>query len=315
MILFGLNGSRPQRDRHRDGQCRADEDGVSHAVLYFILASSVGKRFLENPMNCSALLKPVSENVLSVGRLLSAEWDRLDGPRGHGDKAEVDAEIEASLRKDLLELLNCDFWGEETGSHLTGHEYCWVVDPNDGTSDFLLGRKGSAISVGLLHNAVPVLGVVYAPVTSDRGPDCIAWAKGCRNITRNGRAVFSRLGHQKLVSGSWVLVSAAAVNKPDINAELCTPADYVPMPSIAYRLARVAAGDAVAGVSLVPVSAHDVVGGHALLIGARGVLLNEEGMPISYDSQAQMRRVSLRCFGGAPEACSELARRNWERLF
>mgnify|MGYP003914045137 FL=1 len=87
------------------------------------------------------------------------------------------------------------------------------------------------------------------------------------------------------------------------------------MPSIAYCLARVAAGDAVAGASLVPVSAHDVVGGHALLIGARGVLFNEEGMPISYDSEAQMARVSLRCFGGAPEACRELACRNWERLF
>lgn len=266
-------------------------------------------------MSCLELLKPVTEKVLSAGRLLSAEWNRLDGPRGHGDKAEVDAEIEAVLRKDLLELLDCDFWGEETGACLTGHEYCWVVDPNDGTSDFLQGRKGSAISVGLLHNAAPALGVVYAPLTSDRGPDCIAWAQGCCNIIRNGQAVFSRLDHGKLVPGSRVLVSAAAANKPDINAELCAPADYVPMPSIAYRLARVAAGDAVAGVSLVPVSAHDVVGGHALLIGARGVLFNEEGMPISYDSEAQMARVSLRCFGGAPEACRELAFRNWERLF
>ncbi|MCY1365910.1 Fructose-1,6-bisphosphatase/inositol-1-monophosphatase [compost metagenome] len=69
------------------------------------------------------------------------------------------------LRRELLLLLDCDFWGEETGSRLTGHEYCWVVDPNDGTSDFLRGRRGSAVSVGLLHNAVPVLGVVYAPVT------------------------------------------------------------------------------------------------------------------------------------------------------
>ncbi|MNR32325.1 hypothetical protein D3C85_1499000 [compost metagenome] len=112
-----------------------------------------------------------------------------------------------------------------------------------------------------------------------------------------------------------MLVSAAAVNKPDINAELCAPADFVPMPSIAYRLARVAAGDAVAGASLVPVSAHDVVGGHALLIGARGVLLNEKGIPIVYNTETLMARVSLRCFGGAAEACRELACRNWGRLF
>lgn len=214
-------------------------------------------------MSYSDLLNSVSGQVLLAGKLLSAEWERPDGPRGQGDKAEVDTEIEALLRRDLLQLLDCDFWGEETGSRLTGHEYCWVVDPNDGTSDFLLGRKGSAISVGLLRGGNPVLGVVYAPVTPDRGPDCISWAEGCGSITRNGREIRSQLENMVLEPGRHVLVSTAATNKPELNAELCAPADFIPMPSIAYRLARVAAGDAVACASLVPVSAHDVVGGHA----------------------------------------------------
>lgn len=260
------------------------------------------------------LLTPVIGKVLVAGKLLSAEWARPDGPRGHGDKAEVDVEIEEQLRHDLLEILDCDFWGEETGTRLTGHKYCWVVDPNDGTSDFLLGRKGSAISVGLLCDAVPVLGVVYAPV-SDRGPDCISWAKGRENVLRNGQAVGSRLDLKHLDSGSQVLVSTAASSKPDLNAELCAPAAFVPMPSIAYRLARVAAGDAVAGVSLVPVSAHDLVGGHALLIGARGVLLDQNSQPVTYESEARMARASQRCFGGASDACRKLALRDWGRLF
>ena len=266
-------------------------------------------------MTCTYLLKPVTETVLSAGKLLSAEWERPEGPRGQGDKAEVDVEIESILRTDLLALLDCDFWGEETGTHMSGHEYCWVVDPNDGTTDFLLGRKGSAISVGLLHNSIPVLGVVYAPVTADRGPDCISWAEGCSNVIRNGQEVLPHLEHAGLAPGRHVLVSTAAVGKPELNAELCAPADFIPMPSIAYRLARVAAGDAVAGASLVPVSAHDVVGGHALLIGAHGVLLNQDGKPVSYESGAQMNRVSDRCFGGAPEACKELVRRDWQCLF
>ncbi|WP_370600897.1 inositol monophosphatase [Pseudomonas nitroreducens] len=265
-------------------------------------------------MRCLDLLTPVTEKVLEAGQLISAEWQRPDGPRGHGDKADVDAEVEEQLRKDLLEILDCDFWGEETGTRLTGHKYCWVVDPNDGTSDFLLGRKGSAISVGLLSNAIPVLGVVYAPVT-DRGPDCISWAEGHESVLRNGQAVTSRLDLNDLEPGSQVLVSTAASSKPDLNAELCSPAAFSPMPSIAYRLARVAAGDAVAGVSLVPVSAHDLVGGHALLIGARGVLLDQDSLPITYDSKARMAKSSWRCFGGAPGACRKLALRDWGRLF
>ncbi|HBO6306279.1 MULTISPECIES: inositol monophosphatase family protein [Pseudomonadaceae] len=261
------------------------------------------------------LLKLVTEKVLLAGKLLAAEWDLPGGPRGYGDKAEVDAEIEVVLRRGLLDLLPCDFWGEETGTSLAGHEYCWVVDPNDGTSDFLQGRKGSAVSVGLLRNATPVLGVVYAPVTPDLGPDCISWAEGSGSVIRNNRKVTAQLAHRALDAGCQVLVSTAAVNKPELNAELCAPAAFVPSPSIAYRLARVAAGDAIAGISLVPVSAHDVVGGHALLIGAGGVLLNQDGVPVIYDSEARMKRVSLRCFGGAPSACSALAHRDWGKLF
>lgn len=257
----------------------------------------------------------VIEAVLSAGKLLAAEWVRPGGPRGSGDKAEVDQEIEQQLRADLLHVFACDYWGEETGSRLTGDEYCWVVDPNDGTSDFLQGRCGSAVSVGLLHNAVPVLGVVYAPVTTNLGPDCISWAEGIQGILRNGQLLSSRLDHLDLEPGSKVLVSTAATTKPELNAELCTPAEFIPMPSIAYRLARAAAGDAVAGISLVPVSAHDIVAGHAVLVGAGGILLNQQGDPISYGSESDFLRISTRCFGGAPRACKQLFQRDWGKLF
>ncbi|EPB7048053.1 TPA: inositol monophosphatase [Pseudomonas aeruginosa] len=266
-------------------------------------------------MDLVNLLEQVIPKALSAGKLLAAEWDRPDGPRGTGDKAEVDVEIEEALRKDLLALLSCDFWGEETGSRLTGTEFCWVVDPNDGTSDFLNGHRGSAISIGLLRNAVPVLGVVYAPVTDDRGPDCISWAKGLGGVQRNGQTLHDRLDRLDLGPGTKVLVSTAAAIKPGLNAELCAPAEFIPMPSIAYRLARVAAGDAVAGISLVPVSAHDVVGGHAVLIGAKGVLLDQHGDPVSYESETRLSKTSQRCFGGAARACQKLSQRNWDKLF
>lgn len=266
-------------------------------------------------MNCVELLGEVITTVLSAGELLAAEWERPGGPRGAGDKAEIDVEIEVVLRRELLTLLECDFWGEETGSRLTGHEFCWVVDPNDGTADFLKGYRGSAVSVGLLRNTVPVLGVVYAPVTHDRGPDCIAWSEGLLGILRNGQVVQTRLDHLGLEPGNKVMVSTAAATKPELNTELCAPAEFIPMPSIAYRLARAAAGDAVAGVSLVPVSAHDIAAGHALLIGAKGVLLDQQGNPISYESESRLSKASTRCFGGAPRACQELSLRNWDKLF
>ncbi|MDE3739394.1 inositol monophosphatase family protein [Pseudomonas resinovorans] len=266
-------------------------------------------------MGYEGLLHHLIGIVLEAGELLVAESRRPGGPRRHGDKAEVDVEIETQLRLELLAFLDCDFWGEETGHRLSGQEFCWVVDPNDGTGDFLAGRVGSAVSVGLLRNAIPVLGVVYAPLTVDRGADCITWAEGMSAIVRNGQPVSSRLDQRALQAGSRVMVSTAATRQAELNALLCSPGDFLPMPSIAYRLARVAAGDGVAAVSIVPVAAHDVAAGHALLRGAGGVLINQDGEPVIYSSEASLALVSQRCFGGASAACHELAKRDWDQVF
>jgi fructose-1,6-bisphosphatase/inositol monophosphatase family enzyme len=120
---------------------------------------------------------------------------------------------------------------------------------------------------------------------------------------------------KKLSEKSRIMVSAAAVGKPDINLELCAPGQFHAMPSIAYRLARVTAGDGICGVSLYAVSAHDVVGGHALLRGAGGVLLDENGVEVHYTADAKMEAVATRCFGGSPSACGELLTREWARVF
>jgi fructose-1,6-bisphosphatase/inositol monophosphatase family enzyme len=137
------------------------------------------------------------------------------------------------------------------------------------------------VSVGLLHHNQPVLGVVYARVTPNGVPDLIAWAEGMENFLRNGSAIAVDLSTRVLSDGDLVMVSAAAAHKPHINRELCASSEFYAMPLIAYRLAKVAGGDGVCGISLYPVAAHDGVAGHALLIGAKGILVDEAGEPIT----------------------------------
>jgi myo-inositol-1(or 4)-monophosphatase len=249
--------------------------------------------------------------VQEAGCLIAAELVRPGGPRGAGDKAEIDGEVEIMLRQGLTKLLPCDFVGEETGVQLTGHHYCWVVDPNDGTRDFLQGHLGSAISVGLLRECVPVLGVVYAPMT-ERGADCIAWAEGLPQLLRNGVLIVPSVAKGGLAEGAQVFVSLAARTRPTQNAELCAPATFYPMPSIAYRFARVAAGDGVAAVSLYAVSTHDVVAGHALLRAGAGGLWNEQGQALGYATPAAFNQPVRFCFGGAESTCRELLARPWQ---
>lgn len=261
-------------------------------------------------IDIAGLLRPVQAAVEAAGELIIREWEREGGPRGSGDKAAVDEEIERLLYIKLIGLLDVDFWGEETCQRLTGQRFCWVVDPHDGTRDFLLGLPGSAVSVALLRDGQPVLGVVYAPISPDRGRDCIAWAEGLPHLLRNGAAHPVDLSSSRLEAGDIVWLSAAAARKPHANIRLCAPARFVAMPSVAYRLARAAAGDGVAAVSLTSLSAHDVAAGHALLIGAGGVLLNQSGRPLGYRN---MELVCISCFGGGPAACAALAGRPWSQ--
>ena len=260
------------------------------------------------------LLPAVIRATEAAGLRLLAEFARPDGPRGAGSHADVDAEIEHELRTTLTTLLpEADWVGEETGRRTGGRSgLCWLVDPHDGTADFLAGHRGTALSVALLRDGVPVLGVVHAPTPPDRGADTIAWAEGMGHLLRNGVALPRRGSDPGLAPGGIVFVSRAASAWPLGNGRAVLPARCVALPSIAYRLARVACGDGVAAVSLAHPCGWDYAGGHALLRGAGGVLLDEQGREVTYtrDGASAVRRL----FGGTPEAARELVRRDWSAI-
>jgi ADP-ribosyl-[dinitrogen reductase] hydrolase len=256
------------------------------------------------------ILPAVIDLVKQAGVWLATEFSRPDGPRfSDTDTSPIDTEIELFLREHLTALLPARFVGEEAGVLAAeANGYCWVVDPHDGTRAFLEGRRGSAISVGLLRQGVPVLGVVYAPISPDRGPDMIAWSEG-DTITRNGVPVTIDLSRRDLSATDVVFLNHGAGQRPVWNSVACAPARFMPLPSIAYRLARVAVGDGIATVTLRPVNAHDIAAGHALLTAAGGVLVAEDGMPVTYGHDGDSRPFA--CFGGAPAAVAALRSRIW----
>ncbi len=260
------------------------------------------------------VLADVIAAVQDGGRMLAAEFSRPAGPRGGEHKAPIDLEIELMLRPRLLALIPGRFIGEEAGtiepSPGSRHaDFAWAVDPQDGTKAFGEGRRGSAVSVGLLHRGAPVLGVVFAPTSPDRGPDMIAWAEGCPAILRNGAPVTHDLTVAELAPGTIVLLNHTSGLRPLTASGRVAPAGFVPMPSIAYRLARIAVGDAVATMSLNTISTLDYAAGHALLRGAGGVLTDGAGRPVTYTADGDSEAVG--CFGGAPKAVATMLTRTW----
>ena len=258
-------------------------------------------------------LRQVIDAVEAQGALLRAEFHGPQGPRGRRGSCPIDKEIEQRLQVALQALVPATFCGEEcsvTPGSLAG--WVWLVDPHDGTFEYTAGRRGSAISVALLREGVPVLGVVHAPDAPDRGPDTIAWAEGAGPILRNGKPVQWNLSSRRLQHGEFVWATASSALKPGTWSRAVAPARYIAMPSIAYRMARVAAGDGIATVSVHSVNEYDIAAGMALISAAGGTTLDAQGRAVVLQGNSD-NRVSG-CFAGAPEAARQLSQFNWSTL-
>lgn len=258
----------------------------------------------------SDILPEVIAAAQQAGHAVAQEFVRPQGPRFLDHvTAPIDQEVELFLRGRLLTLLPARFVGEEAGVlHGPDNGFCWIVDPHDGTRAYLEGRRGSAVSVALLRGGQPVLAVVFAPLSPDHGPDLIAWAEG-GPITRNGTPVTPDLRQRRLGANDVVFLNHGAWQRPVWSGTRVAPGRFMPLPSIAYRLARVAVGDGVATVTLRPVQALDIAAGHALVLAAGGVLLAEDGTPVTYNAHGESRPSG--CVGGAPEAVHVLLGRTW----
>jgi ADP-ribosylglycohydrolase/fructose-1,6-bisphosphatase/inositol monophosphatase family enzyme len=259
------------------------------------------------------VLAKVIAALEAEGERLRAEFYAPQGPRGRRGSCPLDREIEERLQGVLQALVPAQFCGEECAvTPGTRAGWVWLVDPHDGTFEYTAGRRGSAISVALLSEGKPVLGVVHSPDAPDRGPDTIAWAEGAGPIRRNGKAVEVDLSRQTLKPGSIVWATASSAQRPETWSRAVAPARYVAMPSIAYRLARIAAGDGIATVSIHGVNEYDVAAGMALVRAAGGVVLDAQGHAVALAGNSQ-RRLSG-CFAGAPQAAAQLAKFDWTQL-
>jgi myo-inositol-1(or 4)-monophosphatase len=76
----------------------------------------------------------------------------------------ADSESEQLLKERLLKIHSCPFYGEEGGGNIAEQGDQWVVDPLDGTENMRGYPPLLAVSVGLLRNGIPVLGVIYDPI-------------------------------------------------------------------------------------------------------------------------------------------------------
>ena len=182
------------------------------------------------------MLERVSKIVEEAGRIAAVRsgesYQRWEKVPGH-PVCDVDLEVDSFLREHLTALDPSAGWLSEETADLSDRierSRLWVVDPIDGTKDYLAGRSGWAVSVALVEERTPLIGVLAAPARGEH------WtAEKGRGARRNGAAIC--VSDRNELPGARVPTDRL----PPVDADLVA----VDKPnSIALRIAMVAAGEA-----------------------------------------------------------------------
>ena len=184
---------------------------------------------------------------------------------------EADQRVDQVLRE-LLPSAGEGWLSEETvDDHVRlDKRRAWVVDPLDGTREFVEGIPEWSVSIGLVEDGQPVAGGILNPATGQ----LVLGAVG-HGVTLNGAE--ARVSQRADLDGAVVLASNSEIHRGEWDRFRDQGFTVRPCGSVAYKLAMVAAGEVDATWTLVPKNEWDVVAGVALVRAAGGVIeaLNE----------------------------------------
>jgi myo-inositol-1(or 4)-monophosphatase len=183
---------------------------------------------------------------------------------GHDPVTEADHALDAVLRKNLLR--EGEGWlSEESADDLSRlhRQRVWVVDPLDGTREFVEGIPEFCVSIAMVEGGRPVAGGICNPATRE-----IFLGSIDSGLTYNG--YLSHVSQRRSLEGATTLASRSETKRGEWQAFQNAPFKVVPMGSVAYKLARVSAGLADATFTLTPKHEWDVAAGAALVLSAGG---------------------------------------------
>jgi myo-inositol-1(or 4)-monophosphatase len=222
------------------------------------------------------VLESVSAIVREAGAIAAerfgtdfGRWEKSPG----SPVCDVDLEVDAFLRGRLTELDPEAGWLSEESldrSDRMERRRLWVVDPIDGTRDYLRSRPGWCVSVALVEERVPLVGVLDAPA---RGEHWTA-ARGL-GAWRNGERL--RVSGREQLAGARV----PAEQLPDADLDLVAVARPN---SIALRIAMVAAGEADLVATLRWGFEWDIAAAALIAAEAGATVTGALGQPLAFNS-------------------------------
>ncbi|HXJ85583.1 MAG TPA: 3'(2'),5'-bisphosphate nucleotidase CysQ [Candidatus Binatia bacterium] len=183
---------------------------------------------------------------------------------GHDPVTEADRAVDTVLRETLLR--DSEGWlSEESADDISrlSKSRVWVVDPLDGTREFVQGIPEFCVSIGFVEDGRPVAGGICNPATNETIIGAIDMG-----VFYNGKS--ARASQRTTLKGSLILASRSEVKRGEWQQFQSGDYQIRPMGSVAYKLGLVSAGLADITFTLTPKNEWDVAAGAALVLSAGG---------------------------------------------
>jgi myo-inositol-1(or 4)-monophosphatase len=196
------------------------------------------------------------------------------------------ADIEANriIREHILGSFPDDGWLSEEDrddSNRLTLSRVWVVDPIDGTKEFIEGVPEFAVSIGFVVDGRPRLAIVYNPAAERFYKAALG-----QGAYLNGAPI--RVSSREQLDGALLLVSRSEPQKKfQTFVDHC---DIKPVGSIAHRLAKVAGGDGDGTITFRTIHEWDICAGVLMVEEAGGKVVDGDGNAMTFNREFPKHR-------------------------
>ncbi|HUA35730.1 MAG TPA: 3'(2'),5'-bisphosphate nucleotidase CysQ [Candidatus Binataceae bacterium] len=218
----------------------------------------------------------------AAGDILRGHWHKGGyeiGSKGKDNPVtQADLEADRALKKFLHDPFPHYGWLSEETADTKDRRKCsrvWIVDPLDGTKEFIRGVPEFVVAIALVEDGVPVLGVTYNPIKRE-----MVW--GARGLGCHFNTKPVRVTRKRTIKNALVLASRSETARGEWEP-FKDILKISPTGSVAYKLAMVAAGKADATFTRSPKSEWDVASGAALIMLAGGKVTDIDGNALKFN--------------------------------
>jgi 3'(2'), 5'-bisphosphate nucleotidase len=237
----------------------------------------------------AALMEPLTDLVIRAGAAILAvnrAAMRIEGKLDGSPVTEADLAADRIIAEGLARIVPQVPALSEERVNLAKLPYngsFFLIDPLDGTKEFVAGRDEFTVNLALVTNGTPILGIVGAPALG------LVWrglvGRGAERLSSSEKSVAKPIHTRPLPKRGEPWIAAVSRSHGDSRTEAfiaARPGAIRKTLGSAVKFGRVAEGEADIYPRLAPTSEWDIAAGHAVVTAAGGTITDAHGAALQF---------------------------------